>query len=274
MVLIKNEGLLPLALGRSVALIGPGVASTALLGGGSALLEPHAHTSVLEAFTARWSGVVRHVAGVELRRSADTVPADWIGTDGVTVELFGERDFAGEPFASERRTRADNVWWDHDYPAGHDAVSVRVRLTLVPQASGLHRLVGAGYGCARLYVDGALVADSDTDGFPAGFGFLAAAVELELEVGRTVEVMLEAVQPEDNTYPAAMVDVGVATVDLSVGLDEAASAAAAADVVVVVVGSNANGSPRAAIAATWSCPPGRASWCDGSPPRTRTPSSC
>ena len=81
-----------------------------------------------------------------------------------------------------------------------------------------------GYGRARLYVDGALAADSDTDGFPAGFGFLGAAVELELEVGRTVEVMLEAVQPDDNTYPAAMVDVGVAERSTrSVGLDEAAA---------------------------------------------------
>jgi beta-glucosidase len=53
-----------------------------------------------------------------------------------------------------------------------------------------------------------------------------------------VEVVLEAVQPVDNTYPAALVDVGVAAVDLSVSLDEAAAAAAAADVAVVVVGSN------------------------------------
>src|SRR4051794_751647 len=56
MVLIKNTGVLPLPTGRSIALIGPGASSTALLGGGSALLQPHPHTSLLEAFTARWSG--------------------------------------------------------------------------------------------------------------------------------------------------------------------------------------------------------------------------
>jgi beta-glucosidase len=238
MVLLKNDGLLPLAPGRSVALIGPGVQSTALLGGGSALLEPHRRANVGEVFRTRWSGEVREVAGVELRRSADTVPAAWIGEDGVTVELFDGRDFTGEPFASLRRAAVYNVWWDDGYPAGHDAVSVRLRFTLVPQASGRHRLVGAGYGTARLSLDGQLVADSDEGGFPAGFGFSAGSTDVELEAGRTVEVVLEAVQPVDNTYPAALVDVGVAAVEQSAGLDEAASAAAAADVAVVVVGSN------------------------------------
>ncbi|HLM17211.1 MAG TPA: glycoside hydrolase family 3 C-terminal domain-containing protein, partial [Acidimicrobiia bacterium] len=238
MVLLQNDGLLPLPPGRSVALIGPGVQSTALLGGGSALLEPHRHTNVGEVFRTRWAGEVREIAGVELRRSAATLPAEWIGADGVTVDLFDGRDFTGEPFASLRRAAVYNVWWDDGYPAGHDAVSVRLRFTLVPQASGRHRLVGAGYGTARLYLDGRLVADSDEGGFPAGFGFSAGSTELELEAGRAVEVALEAVQPPDNICPAALVDIGVASVDLSAGLDEAASAAAAADVAVVVVGSN------------------------------------
>src|SRR5204862_6298273 len=101
-----------------IALIGPGVQSTALLGGGSALLEPHQHTNLRDAFRARWAGEVRDVAGVELRRSADTLPADWIGGDGVTVELFDGRDLTGEPFASTRRAGTYNVWWDDAYPAG------------------------------------------------------------------------------------------------------------------------------------------------------------
>jgi beta-glucosidase len=238
MVVIKNDGLLPLAPGRSVALVGPGVASTALLGGGSALLEPHRHTNVRDAFASRWAGAVSSAPGVELRRSADTLPDEWIGGDGVTVELFDGRGFDGAPLATERRKHTYNVWWDDTYPAGHDAVSLRMRFTLVPQGSGRHRLVGSGFGTARLFVDGSLVADSDDGGFPAGFGFFAGAADIDLEAGRALDVILEVVQPVGNTYPAALVDVGIASVDLSIGIDEAASAAEAADVAVVVVGSN------------------------------------
>ena len=109
MVLVKNEGLLPLLPGRSVALIGPAAASTAILGGGSALLEAHPHTSVLDAFRGRWTGEVSHVPALDLRRSAETLPPDWIGDDGIEVEQFDGRSLTGEPFASQRKKRPYNV---------------------------------------------------------------------------------------------------------------------------------------------------------------------
>jgi beta-glucosidase len=238
MVLIKNDDLLPLRAGRSIALIGPGAAATAILGGGSALLEPHHHRSLLDAFTDRWSGAVSHALGVDLQRGAETLPEEWIEEDGVRIELFDGRDVAGEPFAVERRNTTYNVWWDDAYPLGHDAVSLRASLALVPRRSGLHRLVGKAYGRARLYVDGVEVGDSDADGFPAGFGFTGCSTQLELQEGNSCSVVLEAVQPADNTFPAAMFDVGIAPIDDAGGLAAAAEIAAAADVAVVVVGSN------------------------------------
>jgi beta-glucosidase len=238
MVLVKNDGLLPLGLSRSVALVGPGAATTAILGGGSALLEAHPHRSLLDAFTERWPGDVTHAAGVDMQRGADTLPTEWIGDDGVVVELFDGRACTGEPFATTRRSSAYNVWWDEAYPPGHDAVALRATLTVQPGRAGPHRLVGKAYGCARLFVDGVAVADSEADGFPAGFGFTGCSCVLELAVGTPVEVVLEAVQPEGNTYPAAMFDIGIAPVDQSEGIDAAVRVAAAADVAVVIVGSN------------------------------------
>jgi beta-glucosidase len=237
MVLIKNDGLLPLAPERSIALIGPGAVTTALLGGGSASLQPHPSATVLEALTSRWSAPVQHATGVDLRRRAETVSPEWIGPEGVTIELHAGRDLDGEPFAIEQRARTYNVWFGEHYPVGHDAVSLRVRFTLVPRASGPHRLVGSAFGRARLFVDGELAADSEVDGFPSGFGFRGGAIELDLHEGEPLEVVLEAVQPTENTMRVAMVDVGIEPVR-SDGLDEAAAVAAAADVAVVVVGSN------------------------------------
>jgi beta-glucosidase len=251
MVLIENDGVLPLSTPQSLALIGPGAASTAILGGGSALLEPHRRTSLLEAFTQRWPGTLTHAPGVDLRRGADTLPNEWIGEDGVLVELFDGRTFEAAPFASTRRASAYNVWWDEAYPAGHDAISLRATFALVPRASGPHRLVGKGYGSARLFVDGVEVADSAVGGFPAGFGFTGCSTVLDVEAGRPVTVVLEVIQPEDNTYPAAMFDVGVAPVDQSAGIDAAVAVAAAADVAIVVVGSSdeweSEGEDRASI---------------------------
>jgi beta-glucosidase len=237
MVLVKNDRVLPLTTPSSLALIGPGAASTAILGGGSALLDPHPHSTLLEALTERWPGPLTHAPGVDLQRSADTVPDEWID-DGVVVELFDGCTFDDRPFATARRARAHNVWWDDTYPEDHDAVSLRATMTLVPPASGPHRLVGKAYGRARLLVDGVEVADSDVGGFPAGFGFTGCSTVLDLDQGAPITVVLEAVQPLGNTYPAAMFDVGVAEVDVTGGIDAAVRAAAAADVAVVVVGSN------------------------------------
>src|SRR5208282_5666266 len=81
-VLLKNTGLLPLLAGSSLALIGPGSASTALMGGGSATVNPHRSASLLEVLESSWSGSVRHAEGVRLRRGAPSVPKSWI-VDGV-----------------------------------------------------------------------------------------------------------------------------------------------------------------------------------------------
>lgn len=237
-VLLRNSGVLPLKPGASVALLGPGAESLALLGGGSASLTPHPRPDLLETFSSRWAGDVTHAPGVHLSRRAETLPAEWIGTEGLRVEFFGNRDFSAEPFETVRRRAAYNVWWDDQYPKGHEAVSIRATLDVVPQESGPHRLVGSAYGSCRVFVDGVLRGDGNVDGFPAGLGMTATSVDLEFEEGVPVEVVLEAVQPDGNTYPAAIFDVGVARQDTAEGIEAAVAMAAAADIAVVVVGSN------------------------------------
>ncbi|MDE0065460.1 MAG: glycoside hydrolase family 3 C-terminal domain-containing protein [Acidimicrobiaceae bacterium] len=70
MVLLRNDrDLLPLAGDGTIALIGPGVAHTSLLGGGSASLEPHRASTVAEAMQARLGDRVIGVAtGIDMRR--------------------------------------------------------------------------------------------------------------------------------------------------------------------------------------------------------------
>lgn len=242
MVLIKNDGLLPLRPGCSVALIGPGCAATALMGGGSATLTPHRAPSILEAFRSRWDGDVSHAVGVSLQRGAPSIPSAWIDggeRGGVVAELFDGLEFEGAPIAVQRLRQVSNWWFGETYPAGVECLSVRLGLSITVPTSGRYKLSGAGHGPTRLFLDGKLVADNEVDGFPSGLGLRAGEGYAFLEAARSYDLLLEA-RGHPSIIKAALTDIGAQILDQSEEqlLENAEAVAAAADVAVVVVGSN------------------------------------
>ncbi|MBT4677529.1 MAG: glycoside hydrolase family 3 protein, partial [Acidimicrobiaceae bacterium] len=74
MVLLKNDGILPLAVDRlaSLAVIGPNAATAMIMGGGSAALVAQHETSLLDALTARMGSQleIRYEPGVVTDRTA------------------------------------------------------------------------------------------------------------------------------------------------------------------------------------------------------------
>ena len=240
MVLVHNDGgLLPLAADQTIALIGPGAAETALLGGGSASLIPHRTTTVLESLEERLGErVIGHAPGIDMRRKADAVPESWIA-DGVSFELYDGIGFDGEPFQTVTQPLPFNVWFGKLWPQGCDAMSVRLEFTMTPEHSGRHRFCALGFAHARLLVDGQLVADNQIEGFSAGLGLHGGHGYLELEAGRSYRIRLDHVPREGGQW-VSIVDVGVELADLDreVSLAEAAALAAQADTAVVVVGSS------------------------------------
>jgi beta-glucosidase len=238
MVLLRNDGLLPLQPGTSVALIGHGVASTALQGGGSANLRPRHSSTILDAFTRRWVGQVAHAPGIDLSRSAPSLPASWIRPGGVTAELFEGFGFEGRPFEIQEVKGVRRYWFGDNFPAEVDELSVRLRFTMIPDVSGPCRIVGAGFGRTTLTIDGDLVCDNAVEPHPAGLGLTGSTGIVDLVAGREYEVVLEQ-QPKPDERPVALTDVQIAPsgTDLDARLAEAERAAAAADVAVLVVGS-------------------------------------
>ena len=240
MVLVHNDGgLLPLAADQTIALIGPGAAETALLGGGSASLIPHRTTTVLESLEERLGErLIGHAPGIDMRRKADAVPESWIA-DGVSFELYDGFGFDGEPFQTFTQPLPFNVWFGKLWPQGCDAMSVRLEFTMTPEHSGRHRFCALGFAHARLFVDDELVADNHIEGFSAGLGLHGGHGYLELEAGRSYRIRLDHVPREGGQW-VSIVDVGVELADLDreVGLAEAAALAARADTAVVVVGSS------------------------------------
>ena len=240
MVLIRNDGgLLPLAGDRTVALIGPGAAETALFGGGSASLVPHRTTSALESLAERLGPrLVGHAPGIDMRRKAEAVPESWID-GGVQFELYDGIGFDGKPFETLDRPLPFNAWIGDNWPKDCDAMSVRLEFTMTPEHSGRHRLCALGFAHARLFVDGKLVADNHIDSFSAGLGLHGGHGYLDLEAGHPYRIRLDHVPPEGSMW-VSIVDVGVELADVSreESISNAATLAAQADTAVVVVGSS------------------------------------
>ncbi|WP_420435078.1 glycoside hydrolase family 3 C-terminal domain-containing protein [Candidatus Poriferisocius sp.] len=241
MVLVRNaDDLLPLAGDQTVAVIGPGAADTAVLGGGSASLVPHRTTTVLESLAERLGErLIGHAPGIDMRRKAEAVPESWID-DGVSFELYDGFGFDGEPFKTVTGPRPFNVWFGELWPKGLDAMSVRLEFTMTPNHTGRHRFCALGFAHARLFVDGEPVADNQVETFSAGLGLHGGDGYLDLEGGKPYRLRLDHVPREGGQW-VCIVDVGVELADLDreQGLDEAAALAARADTAVVVVGSNA-----------------------------------
>ncbi|MDG2028788.1 MAG: glycoside hydrolase family 3 C-terminal domain-containing protein [Acidimicrobiales bacterium] len=242
MVLIRNErSVLPIAEGRSVALIGPGVAQTTLTGGGSASLIPHRESSVVDSMTERLGErLVGTARGIDMRRKAPAVPPEWIGADGVTCELFDGVGFDGECFETVTRPGAFNVWFGDTFPADRDAISVRMSFDIAPPRTGRYRMCALGYGHAVVFVDDEAVADNSVGRFSGGLGLFGGVGYARLEAGRTHRIRVEHVA-RDTTEWISMVDMGIelANVTREDDLLDAERLAARADVAVLVVGSNA-----------------------------------
>ena len=242
MVLLKNDrGLLPLAGDGTIALIGPGVDDTAILGGGSASLEPHRTTTVAQAMEERIGDRVIGVApGIDMHRRASAIPPEWIDGGEVRFELFEGSGFDSEPFEVVSNSSVFNVWFGESWPQGLETMSVRASFTMTPTTSGRHRFCALGFAHAALFVEDELVADNSVKTFSAGLGLHGGDGFMDLEAGRSYRVRLDGL-PRDSRHLISIVDIGVekAGPDPATGLDQAADLAAQADIAIVVVGSSA-----------------------------------
>jgi len=242
MVLLKNDGnALPLAASGTVALIGPGVAETAMLGGGSASLTSQRTTNVLDSMTERLGDrLIGAAPGIDMRRKAAPVPPEWIGEGGVTFEMYDGMGFDGEMFETYARPGTFNVWFGDNWPKDRDTLSVRLSFEITPTSSGRYRFCALGFDHAQLFVDDELVADNDVNRFSAGLGQHGGDGYMDLEAGRTYRVRMDYAPKEPGQW-VCMVDVGIELADLDreKGIADAAVLAAQADTAVVVVGSNA-----------------------------------
>lgn len=244
MVLVRNDGVLPLRPGADIALLGPGAAEPRFMGGGSATVIPGHSSTPLEGLKA--VAPVSHTPGVRLTEGLVPVPLDLVtdpdtGTAGVSLRFL---DDAGEVFDTQHRTAGTLVLFGDDSAARAAAIEVRARLRA--DTGGYWRIGVATVGQIRLTLDGEPVLDEQIT--PEGSDPLAAlldppqrSVTRTLAAGDEVDVRLRV--ETSSAIPGLGVIVGVmlgvARPQRPAGAEfEAAVAAArAAEVAVVIVGT-------------------------------------
>ncbi len=249
MVLLTNDGTLPLANPARLAVIGEHAARTPHQGGGSSAVKPHRSVSVLDGLEA----ALGEDAEVVWSRGCDTWKQPPLldpqrlaheGGTGLLATYFPSADLDGEPLRTEVLRKTFAGWFGEGTDTlDHEHFGLRVEGSWTPAVSGTHRLSFEALGRARVWVGGEQVLDAWEEG--TGFTSMAATQE-EVELSRqTVEVERDLVADEPVELvieygsvpgPWRHVRVGVELVSDEDPIATAVATARDADAAVVVVG--------------------------------------
>ncbi len=232
MVLLKNDGVLPLASSvKKILVVGPLAESTEVLHGNYSGTASHAVTA-LEGIRKQFaSAQVSYVPGTNFLRAETVIPHPALSTEdgkaGLKAEYF-QNDFSAGPSVVRVDELVDLQLFRPDArairpPAGMKDFSARWTGFLTPTESGMYS-VGLRGSMQRMWLDGKLIVDDATLHDPN-----PQTVKVQLNKGQRYAVKVEFLRG----------GFGTKLVWLPISADplvEAASAARQADVVVAVVG--------------------------------------
>jgi beta-glucosidase len=233
-VLLRNDGILPLAPGTRVAVLGRFAADTPHQGGGSSSVRSHRVVSVLDGLgAAEGVDVVGHAPGCDTATKPpllDPTRLSNAGGPGLEVTYVRGGDPDGPPARVATTTRtALEFFGPGDEWVEYDDLALRARGTWTPDRSGTHRLVVEAIGRVRLAVAGRELLDAWDE--PASL----TTVEVELEADVPVELDL-AFASAESPFPWRAVRVGLEPEPAEHAIADAVALARDADVAVVVVG--------------------------------------
>ncbi|MFC6090803.1 glycoside hydrolase family 3 C-terminal domain-containing protein [Saccharothrix lopnurensis] len=251
-VLLRNDGVLPLSPGTTVAVLGPNAATARIQGGGSAGVYPESVVSFLDGL--REVAEVTHTPGVCLDHRPTPLTTDdtrnpVTGEPGLLVRVL---DADGAELTAEHRLLGRVL----EVPLVEGARTVEVHGVLTARTAGEWRLSVAGFGRLTLDVDGERVLDEhvplDTDD-PAVIHLTPPhrQVVARLGAGQEVDLVARRELPE-HTGTATVLAADPPEPDADEELARAVGLARGSDVAVVVVGTTdeieSEGFDRASLA--------------------------
>jgi beta-glucosidase len=253
MVLLRNSPigrkgpLLPLVTKplRSVAVIGPNAERTRIMGGGSAEVQPHRRTPIIEALRQRLGDKVRvrYEQGCSVDRSTPIIEGDTIVspsgrpgfdvvvTDRSTDQVLGELHRPdGRVMVVARQDKGIPVSGFKMRAVGH----------LVVERDGEYLISLSETSPCRLFIDGELIVDGATEIPPPGHRFFGL---IRQEIGATVnlrraarhELVLECDAMERQWAHGAQ--IGLQYIEKDDPVRRAADLASECDIALVVVGT-------------------------------------
>jgi beta-glucosidase len=170
-VLLKNDGTLPLKKVKSIAVIGPYASIAQILGGGSSSITPHYAVSPFEGIKNRAAQSeikVESAPGCHIYKTLPAPAPETLSTadgrTGLNITIFNGTEFSGDSVYQEVTPRVQHGWFDKSVPhADQECFSLRMEGFFTPKESGIHTLALNGVGWSKLYLDGKLLIDHSRD---------------------------------------------------------------------------------------------------------------
>jgi beta-glucosidase len=239
MVLLKNDGALPLALkaGATIAVAGPNAKTAQIMGGGSAQLNPHYRVTPYEALRAALPDGV----SLTYELGADNRRLTAIHEGAVEIEYFGGREFDGPPVHCAKTREAIFMFFGLETPGfAPNDFSARMRSHHVAPATGDVEFGLISSGRARLIIDGELVIDA-WDFEPGKEYFNSACDEVRglrrLEAGRSYDIVVEyAALPKLPGLGVTVLRLGLSPLLGDAAIERAVAAARGATTALLFIG--------------------------------------
>ncbi|MFT4137240.1 glycoside hydrolase family 3 protein [Microbacterium sp.] len=209
MVLLRNDGILPLTDVRRVALIGPDVDAVGAQGGGSSMVRPTMGVSPLEGLRRALGDdveiTVLHgsdpVTPGVLLPGPDAIPSSFFtapnGETGLRAQYWANTEFEGDPLVDRVEGQIEHNLGFHNFPGFNASsprypllpgelngrISVRWTGALTVPVSGSYRLTVTNVGAYAFSLDGVVVSRSEDAGTDAD----AVAAELVAAVAAAAD---------------------------------------------------------------------------------------
>jgi beta-glucosidase len=246
-VLLKNDGLLPLSQDKlkTIAFIGPAANAARIGGGGSSGIRPWEQVSPVAGMKKLLGDRVKiqFAEGVNIDPvKAITVASEFLltpdGTNhGLLGEYFGNPDFKGNPLFTRVDPKIDFEWTNSISPDPRlELTDYSIRWTgkLVPPLTQKYYLTITSDDGSRLYLNGKKVVDNWGD-----HGMSQKSCALNLEAGKAYDVRIEFYQGGgDAGMRFGWRDPRDHTPDPTIA--EAVATARGADAVVLCVGNTSD----------------------------------
>ena len=248
MVLLKNEGILPLKKDiKSIGIIGPNAEKAQIIGGGSATLVPYHESHPVSSFQNNFSEktIVKSAKGCHTYRYLPEINKSLTKENGFLVEYFNVTDNSND-FISSKVLRGSKFWifegFAKDIIGTEDRPDIFVKFscTYVPDISGEHAFEIFAIGKSKLLINNEEIIDNWTDPLP-GDAFFAhgssskrGASHLEKDKSYQIEIQYKF----EGNFPA--IYIGCQPPDKIDLLDEALNIAKEVDEVILLVGTNSD----------------------------------